>query len=876
MSNNNGKKSTSFGEWTLKDLLMWMKENSAKFYIPDYQRGYAWGERQLTDFWDDLLSPTKKHYTGAITVEEVQDNFSGHYDVVDGQQRLTTIAVLFSILNKDSLLCSRLMYGENNESREYFIELLRSNAFNSRAVENGKFEYLAPDTLKNPKNVYQRNLIKAKVFFLKKTSEMGEKEKCDLFDKTLAKLTFDFRILGGDFNSGIVFETMNNRGKPLTLLEKLKNRLIYLSDNLSNPNDKNGGSEPLGPSNLRDAINTAWGKIYKELASDPKREPLDEDEFVASHLSVYRNPKESVYSESVAESRLFKMFCAHPERYPKSEDVDEENKVELAKAKKDGIMEGVLTSQKICEYVEDLMEFASAWATIHKQFDSACGQCRLLSGTREIKVFLAVVALHVKEKEVREAIYEKARQILFRNTINAGMDKARFATFARQLHGACINQLKRGSRKKISEKDLLDELDKVLEKKKPTKKKILEFFANRQKGDFYSWSEQGLRYFLMRHENEFNGKADKKPRLTWEMLENTSVEHVLPQSSTNDNSTGWRWWCRVMEDWERQCGLSDGANDHDKVDARGVLVDSLGNLVLLTREENSEVSNRAWESYEGRPGKADFYLDEGKTSSNGAVAIAAEKDSEGNPRSWNAYRIRERGRVLFGKLVEDFGVPKEEFSVQEIDDALGIGRELNGQELRDNTIEKLTPSEVRRNNNEDNLVNLDLDKEQQDCRKRIFLASINEGNKFRQGPSVVLGKRKVLGEKWRKVEFQFFAECSGSLGFQFYSMVDVTPNGNQKAVIGPFLVAKIRGLLEECDVGDIYELEPCEVKNNTEGVVLKLVLRERPIDLCDQVLLNLKKGYEFLKEIWGQINFQTDPLNWNEQNTDQLSEYLTR
>ena len=142
-----------------------------------------------------------------------------------------------------------------------------------------------------------------------------------------------------------------------------------------------------------------------------------------------------------------------------------------------------------------------------------------------------------------------------------------------------------------------------------------------------------------------------------------------------------------------------------------------------------------------------------------------------------------------------------------------------------------------------------------------------------------MGKKKVLGEKWRKVEFQFFAECSGSVGFQFYSMVDVTQNRNRNAVIGPFLVTKIRGLLEKCDVGDIgdvYELEPCELRNNTEGIVLKLVLIDRPVDLCGQSLQNLKKGYYFLERIWNRLNFQADPLDRNRSNPDQLREYLTR
>lgn len=89
------------------------------FRIPDYQRGYAWGERQLDDLWQDLLDlqqnedgSFRRHYTGTIYVERMSDaaipecerwartNSSGFYYVVDGQQRLTTLAILMHALCK--------------------------------------------------------------------------------------------------------------------------------------------------------------------------------------------------------------------------------------------------------------------------------------------------------------------------------------------------------------------------------------------------------------------------------------------------------------------------------------------------------------------------------------------------------------------------------------------------------------------------------------------------------------------------------------------------------------------------------------------------------------------------------------------------------
>ena len=85
--------------------------NNRIFRIPDYQRGYAWGSRQLSDFWSDLRRTTtdRLHYCGQLTLERADESAwtrwgddswiisdAGYepYMVVDGQQRLTTAIIL--------------------------------------------------------------------------------------------------------------------------------------------------------------------------------------------------------------------------------------------------------------------------------------------------------------------------------------------------------------------------------------------------------------------------------------------------------------------------------------------------------------------------------------------------------------------------------------------------------------------------------------------------------------------------------------------------------------------------------------------------------------------------------------------------------------
>ena len=82
----------------LKSLSDVFRDN-VKYIIPDYQRGYSWGIEQLDDLWEDLenLVDGRFHYTGMFTFckAEHSDNL---YQIVDGQQRMTTLIILINEL----------------------------------------------------------------------------------------------------------------------------------------------------------------------------------------------------------------------------------------------------------------------------------------------------------------------------------------------------------------------------------------------------------------------------------------------------------------------------------------------------------------------------------------------------------------------------------------------------------------------------------------------------------------------------------------------------------------------------------------------------------------------------------------------------------
>ena len=71
-----------------------------KFFIPDYQRGYRWTESEVTDLLDDIYAFQKKYPEKSYSLQPivVKKLDSGQWEVVDGQQRLTTVLIILQAL----------------------------------------------------------------------------------------------------------------------------------------------------------------------------------------------------------------------------------------------------------------------------------------------------------------------------------------------------------------------------------------------------------------------------------------------------------------------------------------------------------------------------------------------------------------------------------------------------------------------------------------------------------------------------------------------------------------------------------------------------------------------------------------------------------
>lgn len=360
------------------------------FRIPNYQRGYAWRESQLNDLWDDIIDIQKNgttyrpHYTGTITLQQIDQidltpaekklSASGmeYYNVVDGQQRLTTLVILLNTLAK-------VIKKGKKQLIENFIKIKQNVCRFAYSDTNGNsYRFFMKNiigeanTLPCSSTIYTANLEFASSFFENKFSSLKPKELNEFQEKLLTSLVFDTKYIQNNLDVQAVFETMNNRGKPLTSLEKLKNRLLYMTSKFDATVNIKG---------LSDEINNGWGLIYETLGKSNDN-LLSEDEFLSAYLTLLREPTDYSFSESLAETKVFQMFCNHATKYDFS----------MTRQHNASIKEPIVDENKIRTFVSGIANFVGHWYDVYfpdlnTQRGLHIQKIQYLNGSKEMRIF---------------------------------------------------------------------------------------------------------------------------------------------------------------------------------------------------------------------------------------------------------------------------------------------------------------------------------------------------------------------------------------------------------------------------------------------------------------------------------------------------------
>jgi len=619
------------------------------FRIPDYQRGYSWTEPQLKDFWNDVeqLEDGRNHYTGVLTFEEVpsityssweddlwiiQSRGYRPYFVVDGQQRLTTILIAVQAIlerfpeddmlnytpiidirrkfirdSKDRGISHSYIFGYEKDNPSY--EFLKTNIFGEQSDKHSSQE----DT------IYTHNLARAKDFFAERFDPKGRASLERFYTKLTQQLLFNIYTIAGDIDVCVTFETMNNRGKQLSHLELLKNRLIYLTTRFRcDESDRFA---------LRSMINESWKTVYHFLGKN-ERNPLSDDQFLHTHFLLRFGPKLAKREDEP--DAYFRWKYRRDDFYQRYL-LDEVFSVKRIVSAAEHDL-GELTMKEVYDYAHDIKKVVQTFFKILNPFLSGLSvdekiwleKLRRL-GLKESPTIVVAVFLTEKYPPARIEFLVLLEQVLFIAQVSpyvSGVEHLDYAVLGMKLIS-----------KEISLSEIVDELTKFRE----AVFKKLDFariFSDWGKGrGYYGW--RGARYFLFEYEQHLKGKSKtKRDKLSWEDFcsENFehdyyTLEHVYPQKVEFD------CWKTPYSSFT--------------VKQRNVLKNSIGNLVPLSRPKNASLKNRCF--------------DEKKVGSREATATAGyaygcySELEVAQEKEWTPFQILERGIKLLDFMEARWG-----------------------------------------------------------------------------------------------------------------------------------------------------------------------------------------------------------------------------
>lgn len=245
-----------------------------KYQIPRYQREYSWEKEQLEDFYSDIISnireengsySTQEYFFGTVMLVGNMDKPNIPIEIIDGQQRITTITIFLSVLsnvlyNYDDKLSTLLwkyiiaqdndgnFYNvlENESASPYFQKKIQKRTINPELdKKNDTFPRVDITDIRNieEKLSMEGQLIKKAYDFFKekledenlsapifKNSTLSKIEKLKLVRDQLLRSTFVYIISESVNDVNIIFENINSKGLKLSGLDLIKNEIFSVQN----------------------------------------------------------------------------------------------------------------------------------------------------------------------------------------------------------------------------------------------------------------------------------------------------------------------------------------------------------------------------------------------------------------------------------------------------------------------------------------------------------------------------------------------------------------------------------------------------------------------------------------------------------------------
>lgn len=475
---------------TLADML-----NKRLFEIPDYQRAYSWTSRERQELFDDIESTFRKgegasHFMATVVCLHKRKIRLGtdvydQLDIVDGQQRLTTLILLLNATKlaldpdqseqeRDYNWISELLVKEesdsllllqtNHDSSDYFADFLREE----------KEEQ--PD---KAKTLADRELLTA-IRDCREFVENWVKKRPLLQLITCIKnqLCFILHEISDEKLVYTVFEVLNSRGIEVSWLDRLKSMLMGKAFELENTDRDR----------LISDLHIIWSKIYKTIGL-----------------------RQGLSTEALRFAAT--LFQSGPPSRPLSE------------------RDAVDTFRASANDAKSIRKVARWLLSVTDACDKVISNRRQNAVTRISQARLLAVAIHLRDdirESVRSKLLRRWEKVTFRIYGMMGYD-------ARTRVGDYVRLAWKVARRKLAVSGIHSEIQRI-GKGFPIGNAV----ESLRGADCYEQWENELRYFMYRYEEHLTHEAGQKFRneqweRIWEKSASDSIEHISPQKTAPDD-----------------------------------------------------------------------------------------------------------------------------------------------------------------------------------------------------------------------------------------------------------------------------------------------------------------------------------------------------
>lgn len=616
--------------------------NQWHYHIPRFQREYVWGKYNWSKLLEDIYENEPGHYMGSVICvheeNEVSPTQELFYEVVDGQQRLTTLSILLAaiyskLINEAVESCPELI-----EDDDYIIKrnsirqrLIKKVSFSGRQLPWGvlksdgmtfclrvqpstqgnnldDYQYILKDAgiLKDatyPKNCGNRRLFKAFKYFKKNIPDTFS-GLVELLDR-IYRLSFIHISESSQSKAFLLFETLNFRGVPLSAIDIIKNKMLATLESKFN--------EP-----IEDSYDN-WQNLLENLPEDK-----DQDRFLRQFYNAYKF-RSDIKIDKIPKATASTLISIYESLIKKN-----------AKTIFNELIEKAKTYNLLIEPENySVSELNTALVNLER------------IGAASAYTFLLYLFSLPKDKFAENDLKFQTVDLLckyyFRRNITDYPNTRDLDAINMDLIDACEKKIKNG---KLTFSFLKDKI--LGGKGKPSTLEILK--QNLTDNIFYN--NEGMARYALAKLDETSHSREYAPNL-WARNEKGlfvwTIEHIFPQGEN------------IPDHWAKMIG---GGNKDTAKKIQDEMVHSFGNLTLSGY--NSRLSNQSFEKKQSKSeanifgNKIYIGYKNGLALNKIRFKVDRKETSLETAEKWTKKHIEARNEVMVNMLLQIFRFDNEE------------------------------------------------------------------------------------------------------------------------------------------------------------------------------------------------------------------------